>query len=414
MITYADILAARERIQDGIEFTPCDSSRALSEVLGCEVYCKLESLQATGSFKERGARNALLLLEPAQRLRGVISASAGNHALALAYHGRQLGIEVTVVMPLFAPLIKQVRCQQLGAKVILHGNTFTAARQRADQIREVEGQTYIHGFNDPAIIAGQGTLGLEILEQLPECDAIVIPVGGAGLIAGVALAVKELSSRTKIIGVEPEVSPSFAVSLRHGAATAVPLFPTLADGLAVAQVGSNAFPLARSGVDRTVTVSEAEIAQAVIRHIEYEKCIVEGAASTPLAAMLAGKLPELRGQRVVLLISGGNVDLTVLSRLIETALVMDGRRLRFTTVISDRPGGLAELTKLLADCGASVHDLFHDRDFSGPNVATVRVVCTVETRDGSHSAAILSALRDEGFAVSDSSQPFQSFRPNAG
>jgi threonine dehydratase len=401
MVTYDDIVAARERIAGGVEVTPCDRSANLSSLLGCEIYCKLESLQATGSFKERGARNALLQLDTAQRQQGVIAASAGNHALALAWHGEKLGIPVTVVMPQFAPLIKQVRCRRLGARVILEGDTFTAARAAADAIRLREGQRYVHGFDDPAIIAGQGTLGLEILEQVPDCEAIVVPIGGAGLIGGVALAVHHAAPQVEVIGVEPEVSPSFGISLQEGVATEVPLHPTLADGLAVARVGPHAFEVARHCVHRVVTVSEAAIAQAVVRHMELEKCVVEGAAATPLAALLAGKLPELKGRKVVLLVSGGNIDLTVLERLIETALVADGRRLRFTTIISDRPGGLARLATLLAETGVSVLDIFHDRAFSGPNVSQVRVVCTVETRDRPHQSEVLARLTQAGLLAAE-------------
>lgn len=399
MIEIGDILAARDRIRGGVEYTPCDRSASLSELLGCEIYCKLESLQATGSFKERGALNALLLLGRAERARGVIAASAGNHALALAYHGRQLAIPVTVVMPRFAPLVKQANCRRLGATVILHGETFAEARARADEICAAEARTYIHGFDDDGVIAGQGTLGPEILEQVPDCDAVVIPIGGAGLIAGMALAFRSLAPHVQVIGVEPEGSASFTQSLACGVPTAVPLLPTLADGLAVAQVGRNAFAVARERIDRVVTVNEGEIALAVVRYMELEKCIVEGAAATPLAALLAGKLIDLRGRRVVLLVSGGNIDLTILERLIDTALVVDGRRLRFTTTISDRPGGLARLASLLAESGVSVHDIFHDRSFSGPNVAHVRVVCTVETRDQTHQSAVVDMLRNAGLEV---------------
>jgi threonine dehydratase len=399
VITFNDIVVARERIRAGIEYTPCDKSVILSEQLNCELYCKLESLQATGSFKERGARNALLLLTPSQRAQGVIAASAGNHALALAFHGASLGIPVTVVMPKFAPLVKQLNCAKRGAKVVLHGNSFTEARAKADAICNAEHLTYIHGFNDPAIIAGQGTVGLEILEQVPQCDAILVPIGGAGLIAGLALAVKSLSPSTRIIGIEPEVSPSYTRSLENGTPTSVPLQPTLADGLAVSQVGTNAFAIAQHYVDKVVQVSERDLALAVVRHMELEKCIVEGAAAAPLAALLAGLLPELTGKRVVMVLSGGNIDLTILARLIDLALVTDGRLLRFSTVISDRPGGLAQFAMLLSECGVSVKDIFHDRAFSGPNITQVRVVCTVETRNREQQQELFLQLKSAGFSA---------------
>lgn len=399
MITHADILAARERIRSGIEATPCPHSQALSELLGCDVYCKLDFLQRTGSFKERGARNALLLLSPEQRARGVIAASAGNHALALAYHGKLLGVPTTVVMPRFAPLIKQVNCRRLGATVELHGESFSEARSRADELREQQGSTYIHGYDDPAIIAGQGTLGLEILEQVESPDAIVVPIGGAGLIAGVATAVKHDAPQVRIVGAEPQASASFLASLATGEPTGVAGQPTLADGLAVSKVGVNAFEAARTLVDRVVAVSEYDLAISVVRLMELEKCVIEGAGAAALAAFLSGQLVELQGKRVVLLLTGGNIDLTILERLIETTLVADGRLVRFTATISDQPGGLHKLTGLLAETGVSVKDIFHDRTFSGPNVAAVNVVCTIEARDFAHQEDLFKKLEAAGFPV---------------
>jgi len=399
MIKLDDILAARQRIGGGIDCTPCPHSKALSELLGCEVYCKLELLQRTGSFKERGARNALLLLSPEARSRGVIAASAGNHALALAYHGSLLGVPTTVMMPKFAPLVKQVNCRKFGATVELFGETFAEARSRADEIRQQQGLTYVHGYDDPAIIAGQGTVALEILEQVPVLDAVVVPIGGAGLIAGVATVVKHLAPHVQIIGVEPEVSASFVASKAAGQPTGVSGKPTLADGLAVAKVGGSAFETAKDKVDRVVTVTEHDLAISVVRLMELEKCVVEGAGAASLAAFLSGQLAPLADKRVVLLLTGGNIDLTILERLIETTLVADGRLTRFTVTISDHPGGLNVLTAVLAEAGASISDIFHDRAFSGPNVAAVNVVCTVETRDFPHQTELFARLESAGFPV---------------
>jgi threonine dehydratase len=399
MITYADIIAARERIRDGIESTPCPHSTALSELLGCDVYCKLDFLQRTGSFKERGARNALLLLSAEQRSRGVIAASAGNHALALAYHGKLLGVPVTVVMPRFAPLIKQVNCRRFGATVELHGNSFSEAKARADELRQQQRLTYIHGYDDPAIIAGQGTLGLEILGQVPSPDAIVVPIGGAGLIAGIATAVKHIAPTVRIIGVEPAASASYTASLAAGQPTGVAGQPTLADGLAVSKVGINAFETARPLVDRVVAVSEYDLAISVVRLMELEKSVVEGGGAAALAAFLSGQLADLQGKRVVLMLTGGNIDLTILERLIETTLVADGRLVRFTATISDQPGGLHKLTAVLAEAGVSVKDIFHDRAFSGPNVAAVNAVCTVEVRDFAHQEQLFAGLQHAGFPI---------------
>ena len=379
--------------------TPCPESIPLSEITGARIFCKLDNLQRTGSFKERGARNALLRLSPSQKQRGVIAASAGNHALGLAYHGRLLKIPVTVVMPDYAPLIKVSTARRLGATVVIHGSDFTGARACADGIAAEKQLAYIHGFDAPDIIAGQGTLGLEILEQVPDVDAIVCPVGGAGLIAGVALAVKSQRRRVQVIGVESTATGNFSAALRAGRPVAVARRPTLADGLATLTVGQIAFAVARSRVDRVVKVTEDWIALAILRMVELEKSVVEGAAATPLAAMMAGLLPELRGKKVVLVVCGGNIDPGILSRVIEQGLVRDGRLTRFTVVISDRPGGLAALARVIAECGASIKDIAHDRAFSGPDIHAVNAVCTIETRDHAHVRELRRALRKHGFPL---------------
>ena len=398
-VTLADIRAARRRIAGGVVVTPCPESIPLSEITGARIFCKLDNLQRTGSFKERGARNALLLLAPAQKIRGVIAASAGNHALGLAYHGRLLGIPVTVVMPDYAPLIKVSTCRRLGAEVIIRGRDFAEARAAADALVATRGLTYIHGFDAPAIIAGQGTLGLEVLDQVPDLEAVVCPVGGGGLIAGVALALRSRHRRVRLIGVESTVTGNFTAALRAGKPVTQPRRPTLADGLATLTVGARAFALARRRVDRVVRVPEDAIALAILRMVELEKSVVEGAAATPLAAMMAGLLPELRGKKVVLVVSGGNIDPAILSRVIEKGLVHDGRMTRFTVVISDRPGGLAALSRVIAESGASFKDIEHDRAFSGPDISAVNAVCTVETRDHAHIRALHRALRQNAFPI---------------
>ncbi|MDI1318761.1 MAG: threonine ammonia-lyase [bacterium] len=398
-VTLSDIRAARRRIAGGVIVSPCPASIPLSEITGARVYCKFDNFQRTGSFKERGARNALLQLEPGQKKRGVIAASAGNHALGLAYHGRLLRIPVTVVMPDYAPLIKVSTCKKLGARVIVAGRDFAEARAQADTLVDREGLTYIHGFDNPAIIAGQGTMALEILEQVRDIDAIICPIGGAGLIAGLAIATKALKPKIKIIGVESVATASFTAALKAGRPVTHPRRATLADGLAVLKVGSNAFELARRRVDQVVRVSEDWIALAILRMVELEKTVVEGAAAAPLAALMAGLLPGLKGQKVVLTVCGGNIDPAILSRVIEKGLVHDGRLTRFTAVISDRPGGLAELTRVVAASGASIKDIEHDRAFSGPDVSAVNAVCTVETRDHAHIRELHRALRKHGFPI---------------
>lgn len=395
-VTLEDILAARGRIAGAIEQTPCMSSARLSELCDASIFCKLEYLHRTGSFKERGARNALMLLPAEQQRRGAITASAGNHALGMAYHGSLLKVPITVVMPRFAPLIKVANCRRFGAAVILHGDNLAEARVHAEGLAAAQGLIYVNGYDDHAIIAGQGTIALEILEQVPELDAIVAPIGGGGMIAGIAQAVKSLRPPVRIFGVEPEHAASYSAALAGGKPVDVTIAPTLADGLAVGRVGARAFATARDLLERVVTVDESALATALLRLIELEKCVVEGAGAAPLAAFLAGSLPELAGKRVVLVLSGGNIDLNILDRVIEVGLVQDSRLCRFTAVITDHPGGLAGLAALIASAGASVKDIAHDRAFAGPDMSAVRVVCTVETADQQHRDLLLTTLRNAG------------------
>ncbi|MFM7136499.1 MAG: threonine ammonia-lyase [Planctomycetota bacterium] len=404
-ITLAAIRAAHARIASGIMRTPCPESRPLSELTGARIFCKLDLLQRTGSFKERGARNALLLLDEPQRRRGVIAASAGNHALGLAYHGGLLGIPVTVVMPRFAPLVKLATCRRLGANVILQGDTFADAREVAASIAARDGLELIHGFDDPRVIAGQGTMALEILEEVPEADVLVVPTGGAGLLAGVGLTAKALRPEITIVAAEPAAAPTFSASLAAGRPVAVPIRPTLADGLAVGRVGEVSFPIAARVVDRVVTLGEESLALAVVRLLELEKLVVEGAAASALAAILGEAGAEFAGRTIVLLLCGGNIDLTILDRVIDHGLAADGRRWRFATRISDRPGGVARLTTAIAATGASVREIVHDRAFAGPDVFSTGVEVTVETADRAHVALLVERLEAEGFVVAPAQRP---------
>lgn len=402
-ITFQDIKDAQARIAGHVLLTPSPSSIPLSEATGMNIWCKMEHLQRTGSFKERGARNALLLLKPEQRSRGVVAASAGNHALGLAYHAQLLGIPATVVMPKFAPLTKVVNCRKLGAKVLLEGDNIAEARAKADELVSSQGLKYVNGYDDPEIIAGQGTLGLEIASQVPEVDAVIVPVGGGGLIAGMALALKSIRPTIQVIGVEPERAASFSAAQKAGEPVAVKLESTLADGLAVPCVGTNAFGLARELVDRMVLLKEQDIALSIVRIMELEKAVVEGAGAAPLAACLSGHLEDLRGKNVVLPLCGGNIDLTTLGRVIERGLASQGRLFRFTTTISDRPGGLARFAGLVAEEGASIIDIAHDRAFSSHDISRVAIHCVLETRDETHIHALLARLGQEGFAAREQS-----------
>lgn len=394
-VTLDAVRAARERIRDVIYHSPCPYSLQLSRLCGAEVYCKLDHLQITGSFKERGARNKLLLLSPEQRKHGVIAASAGNHALALAYHGHELGIAVTVVMPKWAPLIKVTNCRGFRADVIQLGDSFDEARAHARMLAQQKGFTYVHGFDDADVIAGQGTMGLEILEDVPDVDAVIVPVGGGGLIAGVGLAVKSLRPQVRVIGVEPHNAPTLRASLEAGRVTRIETRPTLADGLAIAEVGKLCFEIARDVVDDLVMVDEAQIAMSVLRLLELEKTVVEGAAAVPLAAALRRSL-GLEGKKVVLCLCGGNIDVTVISRIIERGLAADGRLFRVTAYMADRPGSLARLAGVLASTGASIKEVAHDRHFGPADVGSVAIACVMETRDVAHIEQVKAALTEAG------------------
>ena len=395
-LTLDQVVAARSRLGSAVTCTPCAESTPLSELTGCRIFCKREYLQRTGSFKERGARNALSQLSAQEAQRGVIAASAGNHALGLAWHGRALGIPVTVVMPRFAPLVKTAACGRLGARVVLHGDTFDEARAHAERLGHDQQLACIHPFDDLRVMAGQGTMALEILEQVPDLDAIVVPVGGGGLLAGVATVLRTLKPGVTIIGVEPENAACFSAALAADRPVRVSTRFTLADGLAVAQAGRQTLSVAAPLVNRFITVGEDALALSILRLAELEKAVVEGAGAAALAALLSGCLPELAGKRVVIPLTGGNIDPLAHSRVIEKGLAADGRIYRFDALISDRPGGLAQLSSLLAAAGANVTEIVHNRTFGGPDLSTVHVLCTIETRDRTHIAEIHSLLRQEG------------------
>jgi threonine dehydratase len=401
-VSLSEIVAARSRLNGAIIRTACAESAALSELTGAQIFCKQEHLQRTGSFKERGARNALAQLTPGQTRTGVIAASAGNHALGLAWHGRSLGVPVTVVMPRFAPLVKVARCRQFGADVVLHGDTFDEARSEADRLAAERQLAYIHPFDDPQVIAGQGTLAFEILEQVPDAEAILVPVGGGGLLAGMATVLHALKPDLQIIGVEPANAACFAAGLSADAPVRVSTRFTLADGLAVAEAGRHTLAIARPLVRHMVQVGEEHLALAMLRLAEMEKCIIEGAGAAGLAALLGGSLPELKGRRVVLLLTGGNIDPLAHSRVIERGLAADGRIYRFDALISDRPGGLAHLSAVLAAAGTNVTEIVHNRTFAGPDLSRIHVLCTVETRDRAHIAEIQQRLAENGVELSAS------------
>ncbi|HVU36164.1 MAG TPA: threonine/serine dehydratase [Opitutaceae bacterium] len=316
VLQFADIAAARRRLATGLRLTPCHIAPVLSDVAGMRIWLKRDDLQRTGSFKERGARNALLCLSPAERERGVVAASAGNHALGLAYHGTQLGVRVTVVVPASAPDVKISRCRALGAEVVVHGGNFDQAQAHAAILASVRGATVVHPFDDPRVIAGQGTLGLEMLDQAPDAEAIVVPVGGGGMLAGVALVVKSARPGVRVIGVEPAGAGAFLRAVQHHGPVATDVSPTLADGLAVSRVGDATFALAAPLVDDLVTVSESEIGGAIAALTRHNGTVAEGAGAAALAAVLSGKV---KARSVVVPVSGRNIDPALHQRILTTS-----------------------------------------------------------------------------------------------
>ncbi len=396
VVTAEDVTAAAERIRGAVQRTPCHRSAALSDLCGCDVYAKLEYLQPTGSFKERGARNTLVQLSDEARSRGVIAASAGNHAQALAWHGRDLGIAVTVVMPKWAPLVKVANCRRLGANVILHGDTFDNARQHAVALCDQRKMTYVHGFNDPGVIAGAGTVAVELLEDVPDVDAVLIPVGGGGLIAGMATYLKAKRPQCRVIAVESDSAQTLSAALNAGEPVQVETQPTIADGLAIPKLGDNCFEPCRRFVDDVIVVDEAQTAKAVLQLLEREKAVVEGAGAVSLAALTGAMRQELAGKKVVLVLCGGNIDVQVLGRVIERGLAADGRLCRITCRVSDRPGSLAKLLELVGQSGASVKEVTHDRSFGPPDVGRVDISLVLETHDAAHGKQVHAALREAG------------------
>eukprot|EP00039_Didymoeca_costata_P001616 m.53832 g.53832 ORF g.53832 m.53832 type:complete len:466 (+) comp10883_c0_seq10:117-1514(+) len=393
-VSFADVVRAEQAIGGGILHHPCRRSYFLSRLLGMNIYLKLDLHQLTGSFKERGARNALISLTEEQKERGVIAASAGNHALALAWHGYSLGIPVTVIMPKGAPLAKVEKSRSFGANVVLHGDHIGDAKEDAETNPNYEGLTYINGYDDKPIIAGAGTVGLEMLREVPDLDAVIVPVGGGGLLAGIGLVAKELKPECLVIGVEPINCPSMSKALEANMPVRVDPKSTLADGLAVPQVGSRAFSIAKNCTDHIVTVSESQIALSILRLVEHEKLTCEGGAAASIAALLPeGPLSKpLQGKTVVVNLCGGNIDTTTLGRVLDRGLAADGRLVRFRMTVSDKPGGISNLAQVLKEAGASIKDIFHERAWLSSPIDTVQVVCVIEVTDREHGDNVRAAL----------------------
>jgi len=399
MVVIGDIEAARQRLKGAIYETPCPHSQTLSEITGAHCFVKLENLQMTGSFKERGAANLLLQLGAEERAGGVAAASAGNHGLAVAFHAARLGIGAVIVMPESAPLVKVTSSRRYGAQVILWGANYDEAYGHARELASQRGLTFVHPFDDARVVAGQGTLGLELLEQRPDMDAIVVPVGGGGLAAGVALAIKSIRPAVRVIGVQADVLPAMKRAIEARTRVTLPPASTIADGIAVRQVGELTLSLATRWVDEVVTVTEEELANAILLLLEIEKTVVEGAGAAPLAALLNRQL-GLAGRNVVLVLSGGNIDVTMISRIIERGLIKDGRLVRLDVILRDQPGSLARLTALIATERANIVRIELDRPFSRrAEIGETEVELTLETAGRAQIDAIKQRLVEAGYRV---------------
>ena len=396
MIQLSDIQAALERIRADIRVSPCPRSETFSGLTNNSIFLKLDNQQRTGAFKERGALNKLLTLNAEERSHGVIAASAGNHAQGVAYHAGRHKIHARIVMPLPTPLTKVSATRAYGAEVVLHGANYDEAYEKAVEQSQAERLTLIHAFDDDAVIAGQGTLGLEILQQHPSIEAIVAPIGGGGLIGGIACAVKETNPAVQVFGVQPARIPSMKAAVAEGKPVTLESAKTIADGIAVRRAGERTLPLVQKYVDDIVTVEEEEIANAILLLLEREKTLAEGAGAAAIAAVLNRKLP-LQGKRVAVLVCGGNIDVTLLSRIIERGLVKDGRLVRLRVHLPDYPGALHRLTGILADHRANIVETAYDRAYHGVNLGDTAIDITMETRGPDHIAELLAALVSAGY-----------------
>jgi threonine dehydratase len=397
-ISLADVQAARERLRGAIYYSPCPHSQMLSALTGQQVYLKLENLQMTGSFKERGALNRIAMLTPEQAARGVVAASAGNHAQGVAYHATARRIRALIVMPLATPLVKVTATRGFGAEVVLHGANYDEACEEATRLCVAQGMTFIHPFDDASVMAGQGTIGLELLEQVPQLEAVVVPIGGGGLIGGIACAIKESRPDIRIVGVQTSRLPSMVAARAEGHPVTVEPSTTIADGIAVRRVGDVTFPVVARYVDEIVTVDEDEIASAILVLLEREKTLAEGAGATALAALLQKKTTVIpAGAKTAVLVCGGNIDVTLLSRIIERGLVQDGRLILLRIHLLDKPGALAELTRLIASYRANIVNTLYNRAYYGVNLGDTVIDITMETRGREQVEELLAALTSAGY-----------------
>ena len=398
MLELADVLAARDRVAETARETPLEHSTTYSTWTGADVHLKLENFQRTGAFKLRGATNKIAGLSNESRAAGVVTASAGNHAQGVALAASRAGVDATIVMPEYAPISKIKATRSYGGDIVLHGIDYDTAAGRAHEIEAERGLTYVHAFDDPAVMAGQGTIGLEIVEQCPDVETVVVPIGGGGLVAGIATAVTGQAD-ARVVGVQAEGAASAAESLRKGRIVERDAVDTIADGIATRKVGESTFEVIAERVDEVVTVSDAEIANAVTALLERSKTLVEGAGAVALAAVLEKRFEYDDGETIVPALCGGNIDLNVLTNVVRRGLVERGRFLRVRTVLKDRPGALQELVDLLAENRTNIYAIEHDRASKDIAVNAAEVELDLETRGHEHVAELLDAIEAAGYEV---------------
>jgi threonine dehydratase len=399
MLDIQDIYGARERVERTTRHTPLEYSYTFSEMTGAEVHLKLENFQRTGSFKIRGATNRIATLSEDEKEAGVVTASAGNHAQGVALAATRVGVDAIIVMPEHAPISKLKATRSYGAAVVLHGEDYDDAAERAHEIEREEGRTYVHAFDDEAVMAGQGTIGLEIIEDCPEVDTVVVPIGGGGLISGIATALKAQEREIRVIGVQAEGASTVAKSLEKGSIQEREAVDTIADGIAVRNPGERTFEVIRERVDEVVAVSDSEIAVSLAALLERSKTLVEGAGAVSLAALLFNSFEYAKDETIVPALCGGNIDLNTLTTVIMRGLIETGRYLKVRTILKDRPGALRRLIDVIAKNRANIYAIQHDRTSRDMAMNAAEVVIDLETRGHDHVEELLSGMREEGYEV---------------
>jgi L-threonine ammonia-lyase (EC 4.3.1.19) len=399
MLSLAAIREARDRIADVARVTPIEYSHTFSERTGAAVHLKLENFQRTGAFKIRGALNRITTLSDAEQAAGVVTASAGNHAQGVALAATRAGVDATIVMPEHAPISKVKATRGYGARVVLAGVDYEEAQARAHEIEREEGRTYVHAFDDEMVMAGQGTIGLEILEQQPDVETVIVPIGGGGLISGIATAIKAQQPDVRVIGVQAEGAASVVESLENGEIQSRDSVDTVADGIATRSVGEQPFEIIQERVDEVVTVSDEEIALALTMLLERSKTLVEGAGAVALSALLEGRFEHEEGEVIVPALCGGNIDMNVLTTVILRGMIQLGRYLKIRTVLPDQPGALEGLIEIIADKGANIYEIHHERASREVGMSDTSVELELETHGPDHAADLLATLRDAGYTV---------------